>query len=145
MRILLANTDENNWFSCSVNHVKSSTNFIIYCVKFGHDNSINCSWIIILNRVINQTLIELLKLINGIISYESFSYKQNSIRLIDMNQFGKSFHQSFISLHSSSCINQNNIIVFSFCFLQSFLSNNSWVIFVALLIKRNVKTFAMSV
>ena len=127
-----------------VNHIQGSANFLVNSVELGHDDSVDNSWILILNGKVDQRLVELGQLINRIITNKSFTNKQDSIWLIDMNQLSECSHQGLITLHSSGSVNKDNIIFLAFSFLQSLFGNNCWIIFVAFLIKRNVKTSSMS-
>lgn len=143
MWIFLSNPNKNNRLSSSVNHIQCSSNFVIYSIKFGHNNSINHSWILFLNCKVNQWLVELGKLVNWIISNQCFSHKQNNIRLIYVNKFCKCFHQRLISLHSPGGVNQYHIIFLTFCLLNCLFGNNSWVVLVAFVIQRYLKTLCM--
>ena len=85
MRVFLANADENDWLSCSVDHIECSPNFLVDGVKLGQDDAINCSWVFNTHRKVNQTLVELSQLVNRIIADESFTHKQNDIGLVDVD------------------------------------------------------------
>ena len=134
MRVLLANTDEHDWFTCCVNHVKRSSYLLIDSVKFGHNNSINGSRVIILNSIINQSLVEFGQLINSVISNQSFSNEKYSVRLVDMNKFSEGLHQSLVTLHPSSRVNKDDIVLFVFSLLKCFFGDHCRVIFIAFMV-----------
>ena len=144
MWVFLSNTNKHNWFARRINHVESSSNFIIDSIKLGHDNSVNDSWVVVLNGKVNQALVEFSQLIDGVITHKSFTNKKNCVWFVNVDKLCKCFHQGFVALHSSSCINQHNIVMFVSCFCQSFFSNDCSVVFVTLLIQRNIKTLAVS-
>ena len=104
MRVFLTNSYKNNRLSCSVNHIQCCPNFVVYRIEFSHYNTINYSRILLLNCKVNQWLIELCKLVNWVVSNQSFTYKQDNIRLVDVDKFCESFHQRLISLHSSGSV-----------------------------------------
>jgi hypothetical protein len=144
MRILLPYTNKDNRLSSSINHIQSCAYLLINRIKFSQNNSINHPWILLRYRKINQTLVELCQLINCIITNQSLTNKQNCIRFVQMDQLSQRPHKGFIALHPARRVNQNHIILFVFGLKQRFLCNNSWIIFISLLIKRKVKTGSVS-
>ena len=68
MGVLLADTNEDDWFSCGVDHVKGGAHLLIDRVKFGQDNAVDCSWVRVGDCIVNEGLIELCELIYSIIT-----------------------------------------------------------------------------
>lgn len=144
MRVFLTNSYKNNRLSCSVHHIQCCPNFVVHRIEFSHYNTINYSRILLLNCKVNQWLVELCKLVNWVVPYQCFTYKQDNIRLVDVDKFCESFHQRLISLHSSSSVNQDNIVFLAFCILNCFFGNDSRIVFVAFVIQGNFKALSMS-
>lgn len=53
--------------------------------------------------------IELLELVDSIVSNQGFSHEENKIRIVDVDELDKVAHQSLVVLHSSSSIDQADI------------------------------------
>ena len=61
-----------------------------------------------------------------------------------MHELCQSLHEVFVSLHSSSSINEQDIIALALGFLEGLLGNNCRVILVALLIEGDVQAGTVS-
>lgn len=68
MGVLLADTNEDDWFSCGVDHVKGGAHLLIDSVEFGQDDAVNCARVRVGDGIVNQGLIELCELIYSIIT-----------------------------------------------------------------------------
>ena len=92
MGVLLSHAHKHNWFPSRMNHIDSSANFLINCIKLGQNDSIDRSRILNVHCEINQRLVELCQLIYSIISDKSFSYEKHDIRRVDMDELGQLSH-----------------------------------------------------
>ena len=143
MGILLTNTAEDYGFTRDMHHIDGSTHFPIDGVEFSQYDSINGSRVLHIDSKVDQGLVKLRQLIDSVITDECFADKQHDVRRVDMNKFSKLSHESLISLHSSRSINQHNIVMLILCINQSFFGNDSWIVFVSLLIEGNFKAGSM--
>lgn len=85
MRIFLPDTNKHYWLASGLDHVESSANFLINSVELCQNDSIDSARIVLTNCEVNKTLVELCKLVNRVVSYESLSYEQNNIRRVQVN------------------------------------------------------------
>jgi len=136
--ILLAHADEDDRLARGVNHVESGAYLLVNGVELGHDDAVNDSWILVLHGEVNERLIELGQLIDGVVADEGFTDEEDSVRLVDVNQLSERSHQGLIALHSSSSVDEHDVILLGLGLLQSFLGNHGWVVLVAFLIERHV-------
>ena len=67
MWVFLANSHKDNWFASGIDHIESGAHFVINSVKLSHDDAINSAGVVILDSIVNQLLVELSELVNGII------------------------------------------------------------------------------
>mmetsp|Transcript_1916 Transcript_1916/g.4035 ORF Transcript_1916/g.4035 Transcript_1916/m.4035 type:complete len:434 (+) Transcript_1916:737-2038(+) len=109
--ILLPCADEHHRLSRDVNHRQCSTHFVIHCIEFCQQNSVNKSWRTPLRRHVHETLVELLQLIHRIISHQRLSNEENEVRGVPRNQLGERPHQRLIILHSPRSIDQHDVKV----------------------------------
>ena len=68
MGVLLAYTHEHYGFSCGVDHVEGGAHLIIDCVEFCQNNTVDCTRVRVGDGIVNEGLIELGELIDGIIT-----------------------------------------------------------------------------
>lgn len=111
MGVLLAHTDENDGFARGIDHVESGAHLVIDGVELGHDNGIDDPWIVVLDSIIDQRLVEFGQLVDGVISNQGLSNEENGIRLVDVDQLGQGLHEGFVALHTASCIDQDDVVV----------------------------------
>jgi hypothetical protein len=128
VRVLLPHSHKHDWLSSSVHHVQSSSNFLINCVKLSQNDTINRPWVLRTNSVVDQTLVELCKLVDGIVAYKSLTYKKYDVWLINVNKFGKLSHKFFVALHPSCSVDKHYIKFLVASFSKSFFCNNRRII-----------------
>lgn len=138
VRVLLTDTNKDDRFPSRVHHVDGSTNLVVNSVKLGQNDPINRPWVVFDSEV-DQGLVELCQLVNGVVSDESFSNEEHHVWLVDVHKLCQLSHEPFIALHSASRVNQHNVILLVPGLLQSLFGNHSWIVLVPLLIKRDVE------
>ena len=113
--------------------------------EFGHDDAIDSSGVAttICTRIVYQMLVELCELVNGVVTDQSLTDKQNCIWLVRVNKLCELLHESLTALHSPSSVNQNDIVLLFSCFLKSLFGDHCDIIFVSLLVKWDIQAVGM--
>ena len=109
--VLLSDANEDDGLAGGVDHVDGGSDLRVDSVKLGHNDSIDCARIGIIDSIVNQLLVELGELVNGIIADKSLAHEENHIRRVDVNKLSELAHESFVSLHSSSRVDQDHVVV----------------------------------
>lgn len=117
-----------------MHHIDRGANLLIHSIKFGENDAINSARIRHVYGEINQRLIKLSQLINGVIADQSFTHEEHHVWRVDMDQLSKLTHEALIALHPAGCIDQDDIIALVLGFDQGLLRNHCRVILVAFLV-----------
>ena len=144
VRILLPNPNKDNRFARRVHHVDSSADFLIHSVELGEHYAVDCARIVRVDGKVDQGLVELSQLVNSVIADKSFTDEQDHVWRVDVNKFCQLAHESLIALHATCSVNQHHIVVLVLRIEQSFFGDHSRIIFVALLIERDIEAGSVS-
>lgn len=139
VRILLANTNENDGLASRVHHVERSSHLLVDRVELGHDDAIDDARVLILHCKVNQRLIEFGQLIDRVVADKGLSNEEDCVRLVDVDQLGQCSHQCLVALHSSGGVDEDHIVLVVLSFLQGFLGDHGWIVLVPFLIQRYIK------